>query len=105
MVGIAQADPRTGRFLAVNRRFGEIAGRPESELLAGLTFRDVTHPEDREADAAALEAALRTRGHYETEKRYLRRTAPWFGRRSTSPSSRAAAPGAAGRRAPSPRSK
>ena len=48
--GMAQADPATGRFLHVNRKFCHLAGRSAEELL-GLSVRDITHPEDRARDA------------------------------------------------------
>lgn len=73
LVGAAQVDPDTGRFLRVNRRFCEITGYPDAELVGGMTFSDVTHPEDREADAAGFRAAMAETGEYQTEKRYLRK--------------------------------
>ena len=44
-VGWVQIDPRTGRFLRVNRRMCEITGYDREELLA-LTVKDITYPED-----------------------------------------------------------
>lgn len=73
MIGAAQVDPETGRFLRVNQRFSEIAGYPRDELVGGMTFADVTHPEDREADAKAFRVAMASTGEYQTEKRYLRK--------------------------------
>jgi two-component system CheB/CheR fusion protein len=70
-VGAAQADVQTGRFVKVNRRFCELTGLSESELLA-RTFRDITHPDDRERDTAAFEAAVAGEGGWQSEKRYLR---------------------------------
>ncbi|HZW32741.1 MAG TPA: PAS domain S-box protein, partial [Isosphaeraceae bacterium] len=49
-VGKAQADP-TGRFLRVNRKLCEITGYSAEELL-GLTFAQVTHPDDCPAELA-----------------------------------------------------
>jgi PAS domain S-box-containing protein len=43
--GIALCD-LDGRFELVNRRFGELTGRPAEELYA-LGIQDVTHPDDR----------------------------------------------------------
>jgi PAS domain S-box-containing protein len=62
-----------GEFLNINRKLCDILGY-EPEALVGLTFQDVTHPEDLQADrdqvrrllAGELEA-------YSTEKRYVRR--------------------------------
>lgn len=73
LVGAAQVNPETGRFLRVNQRFSEITGYTEAELVDGMTFSDVTHPEDREVDAAAFRAAMASSGAYQTEKRYLRK--------------------------------
>lgn len=72
VVGMAQADPRDLRFLRVNRRFCELVGRTEAELLGGMTIADVTHPEDRAADVVGYDAVLTAQGRYELEKRYLR---------------------------------
>src|SRR5690606_7967716 len=48
-VGVAQSDPATGRFVRANRRFCELTGYPENELRR-LTFLDITHPDDLEAN-------------------------------------------------------
>jgi PAS domain S-box-containing protein len=60
-----------GRFIEVNGSLCELLGRPRDELLS-LTFQDITHAEDLEAD---LDNASRLLAgeipHYEMEKRYL----------------------------------
>jgi PAS domain S-box-containing protein len=72
-VGMAQADPSNGRFLRVNRRFCDITGYPEAELLA-RTFRDITHPDDLDVDAARWESVVRGEADvWYSEKRYVRR--------------------------------
>jgi PAS domain S-box-containing protein len=72
-IGMSQADPRTGRWLSVNRKMCAITGYSESELL-GLRVPDITHPEDREADWEAFERVVRGETpSYRIEKRYLRK--------------------------------
>jgi diguanylate cyclase (GGDEF)-like protein/PAS domain S-box-containing protein len=61
------------RFERVNRRFCEILGYPEQELI-GVAGRDISHPEDREvmnAQRARLHAGQI--GTVRGEKRYLRK--------------------------------
>jgi PAS domain S-box-containing protein len=72
-VGMAQADPITGRLLRVNQRYCEMTGYSEAELLQ-LSIRDINHPEDRDADFERFQRL----GHgqvseYWAEKRYLRK--------------------------------
>lgn len=72
-IGMAQAEPATGRFIRVNRRFCEITGFSEAELLE-RTFSDITHPEDRQRDLDTARPALRgEKDTWEIEKRYLRK--------------------------------
>ena len=71
--GKTQADPHTGRFLRVNRRFCEITGYSEGELL-GLTFVDITHPDERDWERENHERILRGDvGEWQREKRYVRK--------------------------------
>ena len=49
-IGVAQADPKTGRWLRVNRKMCEITGYRVDELLR-LRGNQLTHPEDRERSA------------------------------------------------------
>ncbi|MFP4003236.1 MAG: PAS domain S-box protein [Alphaproteobacteria bacterium] len=69
-IGLMRQD---GRWLRVNDRLCTISGYDQEELL-GKTFRDISHPEDVEADAARFEAMFRgeLRG-YQMEKRYRRK--------------------------------
>ncbi|HEU4341108.1 MAG TPA: PAS domain S-box protein [Candidatus Binatia bacterium] len=72
-VGMAQGDPITGRLLRVNRRFCEMTGYSESELLE-LSLGDITHPEDRTADLEGFQRLGRGEApEYWAEKRYLRK--------------------------------
>ena len=69
-IGVALVSPN-GRWLEVNRSLCEIVGYSESELLA-LTFQDITHPDDLDADlnyvCQMLAGEIRT---YQMEKRYV----------------------------------
>ena len=72
-VGNAVVDVVTQRFVRVNRRFEEITGYSASEL-RGLTFRDITHSDDRVCDDARFCALVSGRlPSYQLEKRYVRK--------------------------------
>ena len=72
-VGLAQADPRTGQWLRVNKKMCEITGYSAGELLQ-LHVEDITHPEDRNSDWAAFQRVVRGEApDYRMEKRYLRK--------------------------------
>ncbi len=72
-VGKAQADLETGHLLRVNRRFCEITGYEPEELL-GLTFTEITHPEDQDQEYDGFRRMVRGEvDEYETEKRYVRK--------------------------------
>ena len=60
-----------GRFLRVNRSLCELVGYPEDHLLT-LTFQDITHPDDLDADLALVQDVLTgARTSYTMEKRYI----------------------------------
>lgn len=70
-LGICYADLE-GRFLRTNRRMADILGRPQ-EALQGLSYSDITHPEDLERDQWLVQSCLAgERSTFEMEKRYLR---------------------------------
>jgi PAS domain S-box-containing protein len=72
-IGMAQADPRTGRWLSVNPKMCAITGYSESEMLA-LRVPDITHPDDRDTDWEAFQRVVRGESPtYRLEKRYLRK--------------------------------
>jgi len=61
-----------GRWLQVNPALCQLTGRTEKDLL-GLTFSDITHPDDRGGDLELVEQLLRGDiSSFEREKRYLR---------------------------------
>lgn len=71
--GKAQADPITWRFLRVNRRFCEITGYSEAELLE-RTFQDITHPDDLQGELEDAALVLRgERDQWKREKRFVRK--------------------------------
>jgi PAS domain S-box-containing protein len=93
-VGVAQSDPATGCFMRVNHRFCELTGYSE-EQLRRKTFSEITHPDDRPANAAAIGKVLRGEAErWDIEKRYVRRdgSVVWAhvsGRAMTEPSGKA----------------
>jgi PAS domain S-box-containing protein len=68
-VGIIQCE-LDGRFLLVNRRYCEIVGRTADELLT-LRLPDITHPDDRDSDAALRQRLVADGVPFFVEKRYL----------------------------------
>lgn len=72
-VGQVQADPFTGRYLRVNPRFCQITGYSEDELLH-MSFRELTHPDDRKNDTEAHQKLVRGEiAEINREKRYQRK--------------------------------
>jgi len=64
-----------GHFVRVNRAFCDVVGHDPAEL-SNLTFRDITHPEDRDIDRASVEQLARGEiPRYQLEKRYIRKDA------------------------------
>jgi len=77
-VGVAHVSP-DGRWLRVNQKLCDIVGYTEAELL-GLTFQEITHPDDLGADLAELDRLVRGEiPTFSMEKRYIRknRSAVW----------------------------
>lgn len=72
-IGMTEADPDTRRFLRVNRKFCEITGYSEAELLE-QTYLDITHPDDRAENVTRIDAVVHgdTR-QWSSEKRYIRK--------------------------------
>ena len=61
-----------GSFLRVNRALPEIVGHDAEDLLA-LTFQDITHPDDLDADLELVRQVIAGElRSYRMEKRYLR---------------------------------
>jgi two-component system sensor histidine kinase/response regulator len=69
-IGVALVGPN-GRWLEVNRALCDIVGYTEAELLA-LTFQDISHPDDLDADLQKLSQVLSGEIQtYQMEKRYF----------------------------------
>ena len=72
-IGIAQADPQTGRWLRVNQRMCAITGYSAAELLQ-MRVPEITHPEDRQKDWEAFQQVVQGAApDYHMEKRYVRK--------------------------------
>lgn len=72
-LGIAQADPGTGRLLRVNSRLSQMLGYPPGHLVGRRTIA-LTHPADRNAQAAGMQRLQRGEtAAWEAETRLLRR--------------------------------
>ncbi len=73
VVGVAQVDTVTGRFLRTNQRYADILGYTREEL-ANLGFPDVTHPDDLPRDLKRGEELMAGLiGEYSADKRYVRK--------------------------------
>ena len=69
-VGIAHVSP-DGHFLRINQKFCDIVGYSRAEMRA-LTFQDITHPDDLDADVAEVQRLLDGEGDtYSIDKRYI----------------------------------
>ena len=69
-IGMALLTP-DGRWIKVNAAACAIAGRTEAELL-GCSFRDISHPDDRDLDLVQIEMLLAGEiSGYQIERRYL----------------------------------
>ena len=72
-VGVVECEVSTGRFLRVNDAYCRTMGYTREELL-GMTFAELTHPEDRESNWAEFrEAVAGESPSYVREKRAVRK--------------------------------
>lgn len=67
-----------GNWVTVNAAISNILGYTEAELMK-LTFQDITHPDDLDADLALVNELLEgKRKHYQLEKRYLHKNGEYI---------------------------
>ena len=71
-LGIAQVDIETGNILLINSFYENITGYTKKELM-NMSFKDLTHPEDREWDWMNFQKAAKQDTSYRSEKRYIRK--------------------------------
>lgn len=72
-VGVAQADAYSGRFRKVNRKYCEIIGYTEEEMVS-FTFRDITYPDDLDIDRQQRRELIEGKIlEFTVEKRYTRK--------------------------------
>jgi two-component system, cell cycle sensor histidine kinase and response regulator CckA len=72
-VGMAQADPQTGRWWRVNAKMCAITGYSADEMLT-MRVSDITHPDDRQRDWEAFQRVVRGEAtDYRLENRYSRK--------------------------------
>lgn len=72
-IGMAQADPSTGKLIRVNQKMSVITGYAADELI-GKRFSEITHADDRQADWAEFQRVVRGEAsEYQLEKRYVRK--------------------------------
>jgi diguanylate cyclase (GGDEF)-like protein/PAS domain S-box-containing protein len=70
-VGVAQIDTASGRFLAINRKYCEIVGYSEAQMLR-MDFADITHPDDLAEDLTNMVRLKSGLIHdFAMEKRYF----------------------------------
>jgi PAS domain S-box-containing protein len=70
--GIAEAS-LDGSFTFVNDRYSEIVGFTRDELLSGMTWQSLLHPEDWDEISERLDLLVATGEPFQVEKRYVRR--------------------------------
>lgn len=71
-VGVAHVSLE-GQFMRINQRFADIIGYSKEDVLS-LTFQEITHPDDLEADLKYVRQVIEGKiNNYSIEKRYFHR--------------------------------
>jgi len=75
-VANCEVDAATDRIVRANRRYCDLVGYSAAELTGGMTWLDLTHPEDRAQTLASAQPIKREQqAFFEVEKRYVRKDA------------------------------
>ncbi len=71
--GIATLDSINGRFTQINKKYCDIVGYSQKEMLA-RNFQDITHPDDLQGDFEQMKQLLDGQiKNFQMEKRYIRK--------------------------------
>jgi PAS domain S-box-containing protein len=71
--GIAILDSLSGRFTQINKKYCDIVGYSQEEML-DRTFQDITHPDDLQPDLNQMQQLLVGQiSSFQMEKRYIRK--------------------------------
>lgn len=77
-VGVALIHTESSVYLRVNQRYCDIVGRTHQELMAGLTFKDLTHPDDLARQSVKMEQMERGEiADFTMEKRFVHKDGSW----------------------------
>ncbi len=72
-IGVAEIDSASGTFLHINKKYCDITGYSQNEMLA-RNFASITHPDDLQTDVNNMQRLLRGEiSTFTMEKRYIRK--------------------------------
>ena len=72
-IGVALVDTQTSRFILANNKYCDIVGYTAEELRS-MTFQQITHPDDLQADLDNMQKLIEGKTHeFSMEKRYYRK--------------------------------
>ncbi len=71
-VGVAMIETATGKFIQVNQRYCDIVGYRHAEMTGGMTFQQLTYPDDLPEDLSNMEKLVAGEiSEFSMEKRYI----------------------------------
>jgi PAS domain S-box-containing protein len=78
-VGVALIHTESSAYVRVNQRYCEIVGRTQQELMGGITFKDLTHPDDlaRQSVADGTDGTRSEIADFTMEKRFIHKDGSW----------------------------